>query len=412
MDEVALLRRMFDVAVESAAAETAVPPHLPPRRLDVLSSSAPERQPRQWRAPSKHTGRRTGRSAVLSLPVMAMVSDRSPASRWLGQSPRARRRGRGRGSPHSRSRSRPWDRRSGALLDLRRRLFAAISSRSGHRTRRQAGVNRALLHSGASIHEMNCVRKHLSAIKAGRLAVAAAPAKVVSLIISDVPGDEPSVIASGPTVPDATTLADASAVLKRYGIEASPSVRARLADPSAETPKPGDPVFERTATRIVATPLASLEAAALVARNAGIKPLILGDSIEGEAAEVGRVMAGIARHVALHHQPASPPCVLISGGETTVTVRGQGRGGRNVEFLLSLAIELKSLRNTYALAADTDGVDGAEEIAGAIVAPDTLARAVALGINAKATPRRQRRTWVLRSVGRSGDHRPNSDERQ
>jgi hydroxypyruvate reductase len=186
-------------------------------------------------------------------------------------------------------------------------------------------------------------------------------------------------------VPDATSLADASAVLKRYGIEAPPSVRACFADPNAETPKPGDPVFERTATRIVATPLASLEAAALVARNAGITPLILGDSIEGEAAEVGRVMAGIARHVALHHQPASPPCVLISGGETTVTVRGHGRGGRNVEFLLSLAIELKSLPNTYALAADTDGVDGAEETAGAIVAPDTLSRAAALGINAKAS---------------------------
>lgn len=245
-------------------------------------------------------------------------------------------------------------------------------------------VNRALLLSGASIHEINCVRKHLSAIKAGRLAAAAAPAEVVSLIISDVPGDDPSVIASGPTVPDATTLADARAVLERYGIGAPPSVRARLADPKAETPKPGDPVFNRAATRIIAAPQASLEAAAAVARQEGVEPLILGNSIEGEAAEAGRVMAGIARQVARHHQPAAAPCVLISGGETTVTVRGHGRGGRNVEFLLALAIELNGLPNVYALAGDTDGVDGAEEVAGAIVAPDTLARATALDVNAKA----------------------------
>ena len=245
-------------------------------------------------------------------------------------------------------------------------------------------MNRALLRSGASINEINCVRKHLSAIKAGRLAAAAAPAQVVSLIISDVPGDDPSVIASGPTVPDATTLADARAVLKRYGIDPPPSVKARLADPNAETPKPGDPVFARTVTRIIAAPQASLEAAALVARKAGVEPLILGDSIEGEAAEVGRVMAGIARQVARRHQPAPPPCVLISGGETTVTVRGHGRGGRNVEFLLALAVELNGLPNVYALAGDTDGVDGAEEVAGAIVAPDTLARATTIGISAKA----------------------------
>jgi glycerate 2-kinase len=385
MDEVALLRRMFEVAVESAAAETAVPPHLPPppvgRTSVVGAGKAAAAMARaveaHWPADRPLRGLVVTRygHGVGPLARIEVVEASHPVPDAAGEAAAAR------------------------ILDLVRGLgtddlvLCLISGGGssvlslpapGIELGDKQAVNRALLHSGASIHEMNCVRKHLSAIKAGRLAVAAAPAKVVSLIISDVPGDEPSVIASGPTVPDATTLADASAVLKRYGIEASPSVRARLADPSAETPKPGDPVFERTATRIVATPLASLEAAALVARNAGIKPLILGDSIEGEAAEVGRVMAGIARHVALHHQPASPPCVLISGGETTVTVRGQGRGGRNVEFLLSLAIELKSLRNTYALAADTDGVDGAEETAGAIVAPDTLARAGALGINAKA----------------------------
>jgi glycerate 2-kinase len=245
-------------------------------------------------------------------------------------------------------------------------------------------INRALLRSGAGIHDMNCVRKHLSAIKGGRLAAAAAPAPVVTLVISDVPGDDPSVIASGPTVPDSTTLADASAILARFGIDVPATIRSRLADPTAETPKPGDAAFLHTATHVIATPQASLEAAAAVARAAGFTPLILGDAIEGEAAEVGLVMAGIARQVSLHRQPAPPPCVLISGGETTVTVRGQGRGGRNVEFLLSLAIELAGRDGIFALAGDTDGVDGAEEVAGAIVAPDTIARAVSLGLSPRA----------------------------
>ena len=245
-------------------------------------------------------------------------------------------------------------------------------------------LNKALLKSGASIDEINCVRKHLSAIKGGRLAVAAAPARIVSLIISDVPGDDPSVIASGPTTPDATTLADARAVLERYGIAAPPSVVALLKDAKAETPKPGDPAFARTETRIIAAPQASLEAAAEIAAKAGYRPLILGDAIEGEAREVGKVMAGIARQVAVHGQPAPPPCVLISGGETTVTVKGTGRGGRNVEFLLSLAVELDGRPGIFAIACDTDGVDGAEEVAGAIVTPDSLERARALGLSARA----------------------------
>jgi glycerate 2-kinase len=245
-------------------------------------------------------------------------------------------------------------------------------------------LNKALLNSGADIHDMNCVRKHLSAIKAGRLAAAAAPAQVVSLIISDVPGDDPSVIGSGPTVPDTTTLEDAKAVLRRYGIAVPPSVQAVLDDANAETPKPGDPAFERNAVRLIAAPQASLEAAAEVARGSGVQPLILGDSIEGEASEVGKVMAGIAQQVVLHGQPVPPPCVLISGGETTVTVRGKGRGGRNVELLLSLAIALNGLPGVFAIAGDTDGVDGAEDIAGAIVTPDTLERAGKLGVNAKA----------------------------
>jgi glycerate 2-kinase len=245
-------------------------------------------------------------------------------------------------------------------------------------------LNKALLRSGANIHEINCVRKHLSAIKGGRLAVAAAPARIVSLIVSDVPGDDPSVIASGPTTPDATTLADAKAVLRRYGIVPPPSVQARLDDSKAETPKPGDPAFARSETRIITAPQASLEAAAEVAAQAGYRPLILGDAIEGEAKEVGKVMAAIARQIAVHGQPASSPCVLISGGETTVTVRGAGRGGRNVELLLSLAIQLDGRPRIFAIAGDTDGADGAEEVAGAIVTPDSLERARRAGLNARA----------------------------
>ena len=245
-------------------------------------------------------------------------------------------------------------------------------------------LNKALLRSGANIHEINCVRKHLSAIKGGRLAVAAAPARIVSLIVSDVPGDDPSVIASGPTTPDATTLADAKAVLRGYGIVPPPSVQAHLDDSKAETPKPGDPAFARSETRIIAAPQASLEAAAEVAAQAGYRPLILGDAIEGEAKEVGKVMAAIARQIAVHGQPASSPCVLISGGETTVTVRGAGRGGRNVELLLSLAIQLDGRPRIFAIAGDTDGADGAEEVAGAIVTPDSLERARRAGLNARA----------------------------
>ena len=246
-------------------------------------------------------------------------------------------------------------------------------------------LNRALLASGAAIHDMNCVRKHLSAIKGGRLAAAAAPAKVVSLIISDVPGDDPSVIASGPTVPDATTLDDAKAVLRRYNIAVPPSVEAVLNGEKAETPKPGGAAFARNEVKIIAAPQASLEAAAAVAREAGFQPLILSDSIEGEASETAKVMAAIARQVGMHGQPALAPCVLISGGETTVTVRGKGRGGRNVEFLLALAVALNGVPRIFAIAGDTDGVDGAAEVAGAIITPDTLERARRLGLDAKAS---------------------------
>ncbi|MBI1209360.1 MAG: DUF4147 domain-containing protein [Azospirillum sp.] len=246
-------------------------------------------------------------------------------------------------------------------------------------------VNRALLRSGAAIGEMNCVRKHLSAIKGGRLALAAAPARVVSLLISDVPGDDPSVIGSGPTVPDLSTLGDARAILAKYRIEPPAAVVTHLARPESETPKPGDPAFARSVTSLIATPQDALEAAATVARQAGLTPVILGNAIEGEAREVAQVFAGIVRQVVGHGQPASPPCVLLSGGETTVTVRGQGRGGRNAEFLLALAVALDGLPGVSALAGDTDGIDGTEDNAGAILRPDSLARAAALGLDAKAS---------------------------
>ena len=243
-------------------------------------------------------------------------------------------------------------------------------------------VNRALLASGASIEEINCVRKHLSAIKGGRLAVAAYPARVVALLISDVPGDDPAVIASGPTVADPTTYADARAILAKYGITPPPAVQSHLKSARDETPKPGDARLARAEIHLIATPQASLMAAAEVARSAGVAPLVLGDSIEGESREVARVLAGIARQVHQYGQPVPAPCVLLSGGETTVTVRGKGRGGRNVEFLLALALALRGQSQTWAIAGDTDGVDGAEEIAGAIITPDTLDRAARRGLRA------------------------------
>ena len=244
-------------------------------------------------------------------------------------------------------------------------------------------VNKALLKSGATITEMNTVRKHLSAIKGGRLAAAASPAKVVALMISDVPGDDPSIIASGPTVPDPSTNQDALGIIAKYAIDVPASVR-RCLETVEETPKPGDPRLANVKNIMVATPQASLEAAADVARKAGVTPVILGDSIEGESRDVALVHAGIARQCAMRGQPAEPPCVLISGGETTITLKGNGKGGRNSEFLLALAIALQGMPDIYGLAGDTDGIDGSENNAGAILTPDTLARAEKAGLNAKA----------------------------
>jgi len=254
-------------------------------------------------------------------------------------------------------------------------------------------INKALLRSGAAIDEMNCVRKHLSAIKGGRLAAMCAPAQVVTLLISDVPGDAPQVIGSGPTVPDSTTCADALRILARYGIEVPPAARAGLESGALETPKPGDPRFAGHQVHMIATPQQSLEAAAALARDAGIGVHLLSDEIEGESREVGKVHAALARNIARRGQPFAKPCIVLSGGETTVTVKAKGdgprgpgtrpgQGGRATEFLLGCAIALQGEPGVHVLAGDTDGIDGVEDNAGAIVTPSTLARAQALGLKA------------------------------
>jgi hydroxypyruvate reductase len=238
-------------------------------------------------------------------------------------------------------------------------------------------VNRALLACGAPIAEMNCLRKHLSAIKGGRLAASAHPAKVVSLLISDVPGDDPSTVASGPTVADPTTRADALAILAKYNLDVAPSVRAFLETDAAETPKPGDVRLENTDTRMIATPRMSIDAATRIASEHGYRVVDLGDDLEGEARDVGAVHARIALET-------SGPAIIMSGGETTVTLKGKGRGGRNAEYALALAIGLDGAGNVSGVAIDTDGIDGSEDNAGARVLPDVLTRARDKGVDAQA----------------------------
>jgi glycerate 2-kinase len=245
-------------------------------------------------------------------------------------------------------------------------------------------INQALLASGAAIGEMNCVRKHLSAIKGGRLAAACHPARVVTLLISDVPGDAPEVIASGPTLPDASTCADALAICDRYGIALPAAAREGLRSGTFETPKPGDARCARNSVHMIATPQMSLEAAAQAARAMGIEAHILADDIEGEARDVGKVHASLARAVARRGEPFAKPCVIVSGGECTVTVKSKGgRGGRATEFLLGCAIALQGEPNIWGLSADTDGIDGIEDNAGAVLTPDSLQRAAALGVKAQ-----------------------------
>lgn len=246
-------------------------------------------------------------------------------------------------------------------------------------------INRALLASGATIREMNTVRRHLSAIKGGRLGAACHPARVINLLLSDVPGDHPVDIASGPTVADPSTCQDALEIVQRYGIALPSHVLGLLTSGAGESVKPGDPRLARLETRMIAAPQQSLEAAAELARRHGYTPFILGDAIEGEARDVGKVLAAIALQAAEKGQPFAGPCALLSGGETTVTLRGKGRGGRNVECLLSFAIATQGYPGIHALMGDTDGVDGIEEIAGAIMGPHTLSKAFAKGLSPRSS---------------------------
>ena len=378
-DPRALLRRMFDAAIAAAQPALCLPPHLP---------AAPR-----------------GRTIVIGAGKASAAMARALEDHWLGPLEGLVITRYGYEVPCERIEIAPAahpvpdeagllaSRRVAALVtgltedDLVIALISGggsallVAPAPGLTLADKQAVNAALLKSGATISEMNCVRRHLSALKGGRLGALCHPARVVTLLISDVPGDDPRDIASGPTVGDATTCADALAILERYRIEVPRNVREVLESGAGESIKPGDARLARGELRMITTPQLALEAAARVALEEGVAAHILGDSLEGESRDLGKAMAGIARQVALRGQPFETPCVLLSGGETTVTVRGQGRGGRNVEFLLSLAIGLDGLAGVHAIAGDTDGVDGAEEIAGAVVAPDTLARAWAQGTN-------------------------------
>jgi hydroxypyruvate reductase len=376
-----LLRRLFDAAVASAQPSRCVPPHLPeaPKgRLIVLgagkASAAMARAVEDaWAGPLDGlVVTRYGYAVPCTRIEIVEAAHPVPDAAGLAAAERILAVARAAGP----------DDTVLALISGGGSALLALPAEGITLANKQA-VNRALLASGATISEMNCVRRHLSRIKGGRLAAAAHPAKVVTLLLSDVPGDAPRDIASGPTVADDTTCADALAICRRYAIALPDSVRTVLDSGAGETVKPDDPRLAGNEIRMVATPQMALEAAADVARAAGLPVHILGDAIEGEARDVGTVIAGIVRQIASRDQPFAAPCVLLSGGETTVTVRGQGRGGRNVEFLLSLAIGLDGLPDVWGLAGDTDGVDGLEEIAGAILTPDTLARAWALGLRPK-----------------------------
>ena len=373
-----LLRRMFDAAIASAQPALCIPPHLPavPRgRLVVVgagkAAAAMARAVEDnWPGPlSGVVVTRYGYAVPCNHIEVLEAAHPVPDAAGLLGAQRVLEAVRGLGAD-----------------DLVLCLISGGGSAllplpvAGLTLEQKQNVNRALLKSGATISELNCVRRHLSAIKGGRLAAACYPARVLTLMISDVPGDRPIDIASGPTVGDPTTSADALSIVQRYGIDLPPPVLDILASGRGESVKPDDPRLAHTAARIIATPQLALEAAAAVAREAGMPAYILGDAIEGEARDVGKVLAGVALQVAERDQPVAAPCVVLSGGETTVTVRGSGRGGRNVEFLLSLAIALDGHTRIYALAGDTDGVDGQEEIAGACLGPDSLARARALGL--------------------------------
>nr|MBL8412561.1 glycerate kinase [Dechloromonas sp.] len=377
-----ILRQLFDAAIAAADPALCVPPHLPPDdggRLIVIgagkaSAAMAKAVETHWQGPlAGLVVTRYGHGVPCER--IEIVEAAHPVPDAAGEAAALRILQTVRG------------------LNERDRVLALISGggsalmaapAEGVTLAEKRALTSALLRSGASIGEINCVRKHLSASKGGRLAVAVWPAPVLTLAISDVPGDDPAVIASGPTVADPTTCADALRVLDFYGIDVPRALRQRLESGVLETPKPGDSRLARSDYQLVASPRQMLEAAAVEARRLGITPLILGDAIEGEAREVGKAMAGMARACAAHGFPAGRPCVLLSGGETTVTLKGHGRGGRNTEFLLGLALALDGAAGIHVLAADTDGIDGSENNAGALVAPDTLVRARALGIDSRA----------------------------
>jgi glycerate 2-kinase len=382
--ETALLRRMFDAAVASAQPARCVPTHLPrpeelgQGRLVVIgagkaSAAMAQAVEEHWAGPlSGLVVTRYGYGAPCRRIEIVEAAHPVPDEAGLRAAQRTLETVQG---------LRPEDivlclvsGGGSALLPLPLPGLALADKQA---------VNRAMLASGATISEMNCVRRHLSAIKGGRLAAACHPARVIALVMSDVPGDQPLDIASGPTVADPTTCEDALAIVRRHRLALPAAALALLESGRGESVKPGDHRLARAEIRLIATPQAALAAAAAVAEEAGYAAHILGDAIEGEARDVAKVMGGIALQVAARRQPFAPPCVLLSGGETTVTGRGRGRGGRNVEFLLSLALALDRRAGIHALAGDTDGVDGQEEIAGAVLRPDTLARAEALGLRAR-----------------------------
>lgn len=378
----ALLRQLFDVAVAAADPARCVPPHLPPppkgRTIVVGAGKAAAGMARavEDHYPAEVSGlvvTRYGHAGPTRRVEVVEAAHPVPDAAGMAASERILALA-----------------REAAADDLLLVLISGGGSAlltlpaPGISLDDKKRMSEALVKSGATIDDINSVRKHLSAIKGGRLAAAAVPAATVALLISDVAGDKPTVIGSGPTVPDPTTLEDARAVLDRYRIEVSDAVRAHLADPRHETPKPGAACFQRTDTVLVAAPRQSLNAAADAAREAGIAAVLLGDAIEGESHDVAATQASLAREAAADLHPGLPSRLLLSGGETTVTVRGTGRGGPNSEYLLALAIALDGHPGIYAIACDTDGIDGVENNAGAIVRPDTLGRAAEKGLDPRA----------------------------
>lgn len=373
----ALLRAMFETAVDAAAAGSAVPLHLP--------------------APPK------GRTVVVGAGKAAAAMAASVEAHWRGSLEGLVVVPYGHGAPTSKIKvieaSHPVPDAAGA--QAAERIFAAVRGLSaddlvlslmsggasallalpapGLTLDDKRHVTRALLRSGAAIAEINCVRKHLSAIKGGRLAAAAAPAPVVTLVISDVPGDDPATVGSGPTIADPTTFADARKILEKYAIDLPPAVARHMEKAEGETPKPGDSRLGAARSVIVSDAGRALDAAAAFAQSHGIAPIVLGADIEGEARDVAAAQA-----VQVLWEKRARPFVIISGGETTVTVRGAGRGGRNSEYLLALALALNGAADVHAIAADTDGIDGVETNAGALITPDTIARAKALGLDPAA----------------------------